>query len=452
MKRLNLARQLYHWGPATAALGVVLAAAAWPASWDWSLSTVLALSMWALLVTIAEASPVSLPWSEARLRLSPVFEFGAMLSFGPLPAAIITGVGRFTAALLRSNGPAEGLRAATRAMLMVGVAGAIYRDQGGSFGAGLARPPVPFAPIVMAMAAFAFVDGALRGWRILAEQPGVAMGTLVGDVQKRVVLGLFVLPVGLGFAWLEALAGPVAAACALMPMLLARRFDEEPVVKRAESDSAGGAARLATVRALMSVIDAFDTFSRGHSFRVSKFVVCIGRHLGVPAAELEKLEYAALLHDIGRTAIHLDVLARPRPLDARERSQMQTHPTVGYELVKDMPGMLDVAEIVYAHHEQPDGRGYPRGLKGNQIPLGARIIMVAAAYDAMTCERPYRRGLSQEAACSELRKHSGTQFFPDIVEAFIALLESGELDQEMDERYQPLHTPAPDAQSSESAA
>jgi len=451
VKHLNLARLFYQWGPATAALGVLFAAAATPSDTGWDLSMILALTMWALLVAIAEASPVALPWSDVRLRLSPVFEFGALLSFGPLPAAILTGVGRFIAALLRNNGPAEAFRASTRAMLMIGVAGAVYRDQGGVFGPALASGPVRFAPIVLGMAAFAFVDAALRVWRILAEQPGVSPGMLVSDVQKRVVLSLLVLPVGLGFAWLEALAGPVAAACALMPMLLARRFDDESAPTRVEADS-GAASRLATVRVLMAVIDAFDPFTRGHSFRVSKYAVRVGRHLGVPAAQLEEIEYGALLHDIGRTAIHLDVLTSPRPLDAHERSVLQTHPTVGYEIVRTLPFMQEAAEIVYTHHEQPDGRGYPRGLKGAQIPVGARIIMVAAAFDAMTRERPYRRGLTPAAGYEELRRHSGTQFFGDVVEAFIALHESGELDQEIDERYEPFRIATSDASASEAAA
>ena len=131
---------------------------------------------------------------------------------------------------------------------------------------------------------------------------------------------------------------------------------------------------------------------------------------------------------------------------------MQTHPTVGYEIVRTLPFMQAAAEIVYAHHEQPDGRGYPRGLRGHEIPIGSRIIMVAAAFDAMTRERPYRHGLSAANAYDELRRHAGAQFFRDVVEAFITLHESGELDQEIDERYEPFKTPASDDSAAERAA
>src|SRR5206468_2063398 len=122
--------------------------------------------------------------------------------------------------------------------------------------------------------------------------------------------------------------------------------------------------------------------------------LCVAGHLGVLDEQLEQLEYGALLHDIGRTAILHDVLLRPRALDSKEQAMQRTHPTIGYEIVKGVPFLEEAAEIVYAHHEQPDGRGYPRGLTAEQIPLGAQIIMVAAAYDAMTEDRPYRKGLT----------------------------------------------------------
>jgi putative nucleotidyltransferase with HDIG domain len=365
------------------------------------------------------------------------------LSFGPVPAALLTGVGRMIGSRMRGNDAAESVRAASRSMLVVALAGRVYADQGGAFGPGLASGTVRFAPIFLGMAAFAIAEAILRVWRLLAEQPGVSAGMVVSDVQRRVLLDLFVLPLGLGFAWLEALAGPVAAASALMPMLLARRFEGESAPRRTEP-GAGSESRLATVRALMAVIDAFDPFTRGHSFRVSKYAVGVARHLGVAGAELEEIEYGALLHDIGRTAIHLDVWTSARPLDARERTVLQTHPTVGYDIVKTLPHMQGAAEIVYAHHEQPDGHGYPRGLEAAQIPLGARIVSVAAAFDAMTRDRPYRRGLPDPAAYEELRRHAGDQFFHDVVEAFIALHEARELDNELDERYEPVQPPAGD--------
>lgn len=184
---------------------------------------------------------------------------------------------------------------------------------------------------------------------------------------------------------------------------------------------------LLTVRALTSVLDAADPLTRGRSLRISRYAVRVARELGVPESDMVDLELGALLHDLGRSAILNDVVQSPRPLDAGERAVVQTHPTIGRDLLKDIPGLEAAAEIVWTHHERPDGAGYPRGLAADQIPIGARVIMVCAAYDAMTQDRPYRRGLSSRAACEELRRCAGQQFFPDVVNAFVQLHDNGRL-------------------------
>lgn len=182
-----------------------------------------------------------------------------------------------------------------------------------------------------------------------------------------------------------------------------------------------------TVRALTSVIDASDPTTRGRSLRMARYSVRIARELGVPDEERLDIELGAMLHDLGRNAILHDVLLRPRALDAAERAMVQTHPTIGWEMLKDIPGLEMAAEIVLMHHERPDGTGYPSRVPAERIPVGARIVMVCAAYDAMTEDRPYRRGLSPRAACDELKRHAGTQFFPDVVNAFVQLHDSGRL-------------------------
>lgn len=182
-----------------------------------------------------------------------------------------------------------------------------------------------------------------------------------------------------------------------------------------------------TVTALMQVMDAADPHTRGRSLRIARWSVRLAKQLGAPEHTLTDIELGALLHDLGRNAILNDVVQSPRALDASERAVVQTHPTIGWDMLREIPGLEAAAAIVYTHHERPDGKGYPRQLPASDIPLGARIVMVCSAYDAMTEERPYRQGLSPTAACAELRKHSGTQFFPDVVEAFITLLESGKL-------------------------
>ena len=182
-----------------------------------------------------------------------------------------------------------------------------------------------------------------------------------------------------------------------------------------------------TVDTLTRVIDANDPLTRGRSLRIARYALRVARELGTPEKMLADIELGALLHDIGRSAILNDVVQTPRALDAGERAIVQTHPTIGWEMLRDIPGLAAAADIVYTHHERPDGKGYPRGLSGDAVPLGARLVMVCAAYDAMVEERPYRRGLPPHAACEELRRHVGTQFYAEVVDAFIRLHESGRL-------------------------
>lgn len=186
-------------------------------------------------------------------------------------------------------------------------------------------------------------------------------------------------------------------------------------------------ALLQTVRALTMVMDGGDPFTRGRTLRISRYSVRLARELGASPSELLGIELGALLHDLGRTALLNDVVTSPRALDAGERAIVQTHPTIGYDMLKDIPGLEEAAEIVWKHHERPDGKGYPRALGPERIPLGARVVMVCAAYDAMTEDRPYRRGLSPRAACDELRLHAGSQFFADVVECFVKLHDNGKL-------------------------
>ncbi len=181
------------------------------------------------------------------------------------------------------------------------------------------------------------------------------------------------------------------------------------------------------VRMLMTSIDAADPMTRGQSNRIAKLSVQVGRHLGLDTAEIEELEYAALLHEMGRTAIQRDLVAKPGALSNQEQAALRTHPVLGSQAVQRFGFFPGAARIVLAHHEQPDGKGYPEGLRADAIPLGSRILMAAAAFDAMTSHRPYRRGLTPEVALERLLDLAGKQFFPDVVEAFIDLYTSGEL-------------------------
>lgn len=201
--------------------------------------------------------------------------------------------------------------------------------------------------------------------------------------------------------WLERLARPVATA------LENARLHED--LKR---------GFLETAEALAEAIEKKDRCTGGHAKRVAHFAVRIGRELGLSSGELERLRLSALLHDVGKIGIEDRILKKGARLEAPEWSVMRTHPELGFQILQRISGMHDVVDGMRFHHERWDGRGYPLGLEGADIPRVARIIAVADAYDAMTSTRPYRQGIAADCAAREIRAGGGTQFDPEVVAAF----------------------------------
>ena len=183
-------------------------------------------------------------------------------------------------------------------------------------------------------------------------------------------------------------------------------------------------AYLATVRALAAAVDAKDPYTRGHSDGVARYALMIGEAAGVSQEQMTALEMAAYLHDIGKIGISEDILLKPGKLTDAEMSQMRHHPLIGANILKPVAFPWPIAPIVRHHHEHYDGGGYPAGLRGEEIPFLARVLTVADAFEAMVADRPYRRGRSQQEAILELRRCSGSQFDPRVVDTFIEVLES----------------------------
>jgi len=175
----------------------------------------------------------------------------------------------------------------------------------------------------------------------------------------------------------------------------------------------------ASVEALAAVVDAKDPSTHQHSRRVATIARLIAQELGLPQHEIEEIELAALLHDVGKIAIPDAILRKADKLDAAEWSIVSTHPSLGAQLLAGHPQLRRIASLVRAHHERWDGQGYPDGLRGDAIPLGAAIIGLADAFDTMTSDRPYRPALSPAEALAEVRRCRGTQFHPAVVDAFL---------------------------------
>ena len=175
-----------------------------------------------------------------------------------------------------------------------------------------------------------------------------------------------------------------------------------------------------TLEALGGALDAKDAETEGHCQRVTAFTITIAKAMGVDNSLLRQIARGAFLHDIGKMGVPDQILRKPGPLTPEEREIMRRHCDIGYAVLERIPFLKEAAEIVLAHQEFYDGTGYPRGLKGEQIPLGARIFAVADTLDAMISDRPYRKALPISAARDEIRRFSGTQFDPQVVKVFLA--------------------------------
>ena len=179
---------------------------------------------------------------------------------------------------------------------------------------------------------------------------------------------------------------------------------------------------LSTIQALNKTVEAKDPYTSGHANRVEKFAVELAEAYHLPFESVQNIRTASILHDIGKIGINDSILNKATRLSQEEYHEIMRHPSIGADIISKVDFLKDITTIVKHHHERFDGKGYPDGLHGEEIPIEAAILTIADSYDAMTSDRPYRKALTQEEAFEELKKNAGTQFHPKLVEAFISLM------------------------------
>jgi HD-GYP domain-containing protein (c-di-GMP phosphodiesterase class II) len=200
-----------------------------------------------------------------------------------------------------------------------------------------------------------------------------------------------------------------------------RRAYEAERDRRAEVQT----AYMTTVRLLAAAIETRDPYTGGHVDRVAVFSVATGRELDWHEERLAALELGALLHDVGKIGVEDRILRKPGRLDPDELAQMRQHPEMGAHMLQGVPFLLPAVTCALRHHEQYDGRGYPDGMAGEAIPIEARVVAVADTFDAMTSDRPYRKGLPLDTATAEIERCTGTQFDPRVAAAFLRAVRAG---------------------------
>lgn len=192
---------------------------------------------------------------------------------------------------------------------------------------------------------------------------------------------------------------------------------------RARLDEELKVSYVSSVRALVQAIEEKDTYTRGHSERVAEIAVEVGREMGLDEEEIESLRFGSILHDVGKIGIPESIVRSPKPLTDAEFKIIQKHPLKGVEILQPIAFIKDHMYLIRNHHERWDGRGYPDRLSGDAIPLGAQIVAIADAFDAMTSSRPYRKGMPPKQAAKEIQKNIGTQFSLRVGDAFLRVYE-----------------------------
>ncbi len=182
---------------------------------------------------------------------------------------------------------------------------------------------------------------------------------------------------------------------------------------------------LETIAALVSAVDAKDRYTRNHSKNVARMAVLLSRELKLDAREIQAVEYGSLLHDVGKIGIPEAILNKKGKLEDEEFERIKQHPVIGVGILQPVDFLHSIHDIIHYHHERIDGRGYPDGLKGEEIPFEARIVSIADAWDAMTSDRSYRQGMSEERALAELQNHAGGQFDAYMAKAFVTMVKQG---------------------------
>jgi HD superfamily phosphohydrolase YqeK len=368
-----------------------------------------------ILVIVSESRATQLRKGQLTWSSSSAAMLASVVLVGPVGAAI---VGACTALGLR-RGPHILQRVFNTAMyaLSAYLAGRAFLALGGHVGLPNEKLfPKIIAPFAVAALIHVAANHGLLSGVLWLTRPADRMPSGVGiGLSARLVLSdLGYAAYGLLMAALWSVVGFFAPLLVLIPLFVARWA----VAQFAEQQK----AYEATVGALCQAVETKDFYTRGHSDRVSRGSVMIAREIGMRGERVEAIRYAGMLHDVGKLGVPTKVLQKTGKLTEEEYAAIQLHPMRGLDIVREI-GFLDEALAgIMHHHERIDGRGYPMGLAGDEIPEFARVLAVADAFDSMTSTRSYRGARPVDEAIKELRKWSGTQFDPAFVEAFVAAL------------------------------
>src|SRR6187402_1475900 len=385
-----------------------------------------------LLSSITSAFKVNLPLarSGSTMSVSYAVDFLSLILLGPAQTMIVGAISAWAQCTFRTSTKNQLYRklfSMASLVICVQAAGAAFHALGGIAGlasmplAAMAKPLLGAASayflcntaLVATAIAFSTRQSLVRVWNenFLWSAPSYFVGAIAA-AGVSIVIG------GTTNYWIALLAAPPLYLTYRSYKIYLGRIEDEQRHVQEVSD-----LHLATIEALALAIDAKDRTGKSHIRRVQVFAAGLAKALGMSENEIQGVKTAELLHDIGKLAVPEHILSKPGPLTQEEFQKIRIHPQVGADIIAGVPFPYPVASLILSHHERWDGKGYPSGLKGEEIPLGARILSVVDYYDALTSERPYHKAMSDEGAIGLLRQEAGKALDPNLVSIFVENLE-----------------------------
>ncbi len=409
MSRLNLGARFYIFFIATCGIITLTYLSRTAVSFHWA-----DFFVFATLVILAEAMGVRLA-RDGRVSVSFSLWFASIILMGLPEAAWVTFMSTFSLLAIQKRDPLYKYLFNAGQFVLTGVAaGYVYIASGGVpilMNGGLIFPQ-SITPLLLCSSVLFLTNTTLTTLAAALSRNVPFRNVWIMNVRPFILNTLAMAVIGMILAQLYVVVGTSSLILVLIPLFVAR----QTFLVYAKLHG----VYLGTVRSLVTAIEAKDPYTKGHSERVANYAVAIARHMHLSEDLVEKLEFAALLHDIGKVGISKSILNKIEKLTAEEFRKIQTHPQTGALIVEDIRFLKDAVPTILYHHERVNGSGYLRGLRGKNIPLAAKILAVADSYDAMTSARPYRPPLTIETAVNELTTNSGVQFDKHVVNAFLA--------------------------------
>jgi putative nucleotidyltransferase with HDIG domain len=385
-----------------------------------------------VLSSVTSAFKVTLPLarSGSTMSVSYAVDFLSLIILGPSPTMIVASISAWSQCTFRmttKNPLYRTLFSMASLVISVQLAGEVFRLLGGTPGlatlnfAGMAKPLVGAASTYFALntaliataIALSTQQNVVKVWNqnFLWSAPSYFVGALAAAV-----VAIVISRDSSSSYWMALLvAAPLYLTYRSYKIYLGRIEDEQRHVQEVSD------LHLATIEALALAIDAKDRTGKSHIRRVQVFAAGLAKTIGMSSNDIQGVKTAALLHDIGKLAVPEHILSKPGPLTQEEFQKIRIHPQVGAEIISGVPFPYPVAPLIMSHHERWDGKGYPGGLKAEEIPLGARILSVVDYFDALMSERPYHKPMTFDAAIGLLHQESGKALDPRVVQTFVEL-------------------------------